>query len=74
LGLLTSSGLVFVFKLSPIYHLGRSESKLKDVLKAASFSTEIEGLEKNIPVVICDVSDPDSLAQMAKSTRLVNNP
>ena len=55
-----------------IAHLGRSESKLKDVLEAASASTGIEGLDKSIPVVVCDVSDPESLNQMAKSTRLVS--
>lgn len=52
---------------------GRSESKLKDVLKAASDSTGVEGLEKNIPLVICDVSDQESLNQMAKTTKLVLN-
>ncbi len=51
--------------------LGRSESKLKDVLSAASKATGIEGLEKSIPLVVCDVADPDSIVQMAKTTRLV---
>ena len=44
---------------------------MKDVLKAASDSMGVEGLEKNIPLVICDVSDQESLNQMAKTTKLV---
>ncbi len=64
----------FEFCLTPRVNttiVGRSESKLKDVLSAASKATGIEGLEKNIPLVVCDVADPDSLVQMAKTTRLV---
>ena len=41
-------------------------------MSAASNATGIEGLEKSIPLVVCDVADPDSLVKMAKTTRLVN--
>ncbi|TRY73723.1 hypothetical protein TCAL_05842 [Tigriopus californicus] len=50
---------------------GRSESKLKTVLEAASKTT---GLDlHSIPVVVCDVKEASSLAQMAAQARLVLN-
>ena len=56
---------------SAFFILGRSESKLKAVLKAASDATGIEGLDSKVALIVCDVSDPESIVAMAKASRLV---
>ncbi|PAA93229.1 hypothetical protein BOX15_Mlig028227g3, partial [Macrostomum lignano] len=49
---------------------GRSEAKLKDTLKAVSGQTKMEQL-KSVPIIIADVSDAASLAEMAKQTKVL---
>lgn len=50
---------------------GRSESKLKAVLEAASKATGLNLI--SVPVVVCDIKEESSLAQMASQARLVLN-
>jgi hypothetical protein len=63
--------LLLVFLNHSYLNLGRSESKLKAVLMAASAATGIDGLETSISTVICDVGDPESIVAMAKASKLV---
>jgi len=50
---------------------GRSEAKLRECLRVASENTGIK-LE-DIPIIIADVSNPESLANMAKQTKVILN-
>ena len=46
---------------------GRSEAKLRKVLSEASEAT---GLDlKEIPLIICDINDEDSIREMASSAK-----
>lgn len=50
---------------------GRSEEKLKDVLK--KMGKKVDADLAKTPLIICDVGDEESLLKMAKNTKLVIN-
>ena len=50
---------------------GRSEAKLRKVLAEAS---EVTGLDLNdVPLIICDINDEESIRAMASSAKVVLN-
>lgn len=50
---------------------GRSEAKLRDVLRVATENTGIK--VGDIPIIIADVKDEESLKNMAKQTKIILN-
>lgn len=50
---------------------GRSEEKLKEVLK--NMGSKVGADLSTIPIILCNIEDDDSLFQMAQRTKLVIN-